>query len=104
MIAEAVHKEVLLLTGSAFAWRQWYNKSKQPEADSPQEHLEELCAAGMLPVLLPELFKAAGNECCLRQMRPGFTFLQMQFGAHPFVLENSKAIDPHCFITCFCYN
>lgn len=105
MKTDATQKEILLVTNNSFAQRQWCNAEPADKNSTPQEQMEELCANGMIYEILPELFKAPeDHKLYLWQMRPGFSFLQLQYGEFPLALENSASIDPHNSLAYMCYN
>lgn len=105
METDAVQKEILLVTNNSFAQRQWCGIELADKNNTPQEQMEEICANGMICEILPELFEAPVNHTLyLWQMRPGFSFLQLQYGEFPLALENRASVDPHNFLTHQCYN
>ena len=100
MKTDATQKEILLVTNNSFAQRQWCNNTEPAYKNtSPQEQMEEVCANGLIYEILPELFKVPANhKLYLWQMRPGFSFLQLQYGEFPLALENRFSVDPHNFL------
>ena len=106
MNTNSTQREILLVTNNDFSQRQWCNKEMMKDANlTSQEQMEEVCANGLIYEILPELFKAPENKkLYLWQMRPGFSFLQLQYGEFPLAIDKSASIDPHNSLSYQCYN
>jgi hypothetical protein len=106
MKTSASQKEILLVINNSFAQREWCSmESVNDKTLSAQERMEEACANGLIYELLPEIFEAPDNKkLYLWQMRPGFSFLQLDYGEFPLAVEKRTSIDPHNSLTCMCYN
>jgi len=105
MKTNSMQKEILLVTNNSFAQREWCQVESDDKNLTPQEQMEEICANGAIHDILPEVFKAPANEkLYLWQMRPGFSFLQLQYGEFPLALENYTSIDPHNSLPFMCNN
>ena len=106
MTTNATQKEILLVTNNSFAQRQWCNKEIYNDKNmTSQEQMEEVCANGLIYEILPEMFKAPENKkLYLWQMRPGFSFIRLEYGEFPLAIQKSSSIDPHDFLSCRCYN
>jgi len=102
----STQREILLVTNNSFAQRQWCNiETNHDKSFSAQEQMEEVCANGMIYEILPEIFKAPENKkLYLWQMRPGFSFLQLEYGEFPLATEKATSIDPHNSLFCMNYN
>ncbi len=96
----STQKEVLLITNSSFAQRQWCNNEEQINANhTPEENLEEACANGMIQDLLPEVFKVNKDaKLYLWQIHPGFSFLQLELGEMPVAFQKKYSLNPHEFL------
>lgn len=101
-----IQKEILLVTTNSFAQREWcskeiYNYDKM----TAQEQMEEVCANGLIYEILPEVFEAPESaKLYLWMMQPGFSFIQLQYGASPFAIKKSASLNPHEWLSCSCYN
>jgi hypothetical protein len=101
----STQREILLVTNNSFAQRQWCSKEPDYKNFSAQEQMEEVCANGLIYEILPEIFKAPENKkLYLWQMRPGFSFLQLEYGEFPLATERATSIDPHNSLFCMNYN
>ena len=102
----STQQEILLVTNNSFAQRQWCSKEKDSNITmTPQEQMEEACACGLIYEILPEVFSAPENKkLYLWQMRPGFSFIQLEYGEFPLTTEKSTSIDPHNSLACMCNN
>ena len=93
------------MTDTSFAQRPWCEKESDNKNLTQQEKMEEACANGLMRELLPELFEEAENKkLYLWQMRPGFSFLQLELGEFPLAFEKELSIDPHNFLPTTWYN
>ena len=106
MKTNSTQREILLVTNNSFAQRQWCNKeNNRAGASTPQEQMEEACANGLIYELLPEIFEAPENKkMYLWQMRPGFSFLQLEYGEFPLETEKAASANPHNFFSFVNYN
>ena len=105
MKTNSTQQEVLLMTNTSFAQRQWCEKEHEHKNLTTQEQVEEACANGLIQELLPEVFETPGNKkVYLWQMRPGFSFLQLELGEYPLAFEKERSIDPHNFLPATWYN
>ena len=105
MKTDSTQREILLVTNNSFAQRQWCNKANNDSASTPQEQMEEACANGLMYELLPEIFEAPENKkLYLWQMRPGFSFLQLEYGEFPLETEKAASANPHNFLSLVNYN
>ena len=106
METNAAQKEILLVINNSFAERQWCNKEMNNDKNmTSQEQLEEVCASGLIYEILPEVFKTSGNKkLYLWQMRPGFSFIRLEYGEFPLAIQKPFSIDPHDSLSCMFYN
>jgi hypothetical protein len=102
MANNSTQQEVLLITGSGFASRQYAEKDSNEHNNnlSPQEKLREACWNGMLKDMLPEIFFMAGPHAklFLWQMREAHHLLAMQMAEEPVEIDYHNSIDPYCFM------
>ncbi len=98
----STQQEVLLITESGFASRQYAEKDNSEYNNnlSQQERLREACWNGMLKDMLPELFLMSGQEhkLFLWQMREAHHVLAMQMAEEPVEVDYYSSIDPYCFM------
>ncbi len=101
MDTKSTQQEILLLTGTRFSGRQWYqDMNPSPDKLSGKERLEEACWNGMLQEMLPEISEksADGKNLPLRQIREGESFLELELGESPEINEEDYSIDPKKFL------
>jgi hypothetical protein len=101
MSQKSTQQEVLLVTGSRFASRQ-YNEKDNAESQqnlSQEEKLKEACWNGMLKEMLPELFFMTWKtKLFLWQMREAQHFLALEMAEAPVEIDYYASIDPYCFM------
>lgn len=102
----SAQNEILLITNNFFAQKQWCSTEINSNKNlTSQEQMEEICANGLIYEILPELFKTAGNKkLYLWQMRPAFSFLQLEYGEVPFAIDKETSVDPHNSLSFVCFN
>lgn len=105
MKTNSTQQEILLMTNTSFAQRQWCKKDIDEESKNltPEENMEEVCANGLLRELLPEAF-SNNHKMYLWQMHPGFSFLQLELGEFPLVVEKESSLNPHNFLPTLYYS
>ena len=106
MKTNSTQREILLITNNSFAQREWCSREiNHDKSMTSQEQMEEVCANGLIYEILPEIFKTPKNKkLFLWQMRPAFSFVQLQYGEFPLAIEKSTSIDPHDSLAYACYN
>ena len=105
MKTNTTQQEILLMTNTSFAQRQWCEKENERKGLTPKEQFEEACTNGVMQELLPEVFKSPGSKrLYLWQMKPGFYFIQLEVGEFPLQQEKESSIDPHNFLHAAWYN
>ena len=102
MKKKSTQQEILLMTGTRFAARE-YSERTDPNSQqslSPVEKLEEACWNGMLPELLPEICVQPDkkNKMYLWKITEGASFLEIDLGETQEVKENFYSIDPYTFL------
>ena len=102
MAHHSTQQEVLLVTGSGFASRQYCEKdgSDNGRQLSQHEKLKEACWNGLLKDLLPELFYMSNPEAklFLWQMRECQHVLALEMAEEPCEIDYHASIDPYCFM------
>lgn len=106
MKTDSTQREILLVTNNSFAQREGCSTGISENKNlTSQEQMEEICANGLIYDILPEIFEAPKDKkLFLWQMRPGFSFLQLQYGEFPLAIEKSTSIDPHDSLAYMNYN
>jgi hypothetical protein len=106
MKQQSTQQEVLLITNSSFAHRQWCKKEDDENINtSPEENIEEACVNGLMKELLPEVFQPTKDaKMFLWQMHPGFSFVQLELGELPIAIQKEYSLDPHSFLPAIKYN
>lgn len=98
----STQQEVLLITGTGFASRQYSEKDNSENSNnlSQEEKLREACWNGMLKEMLPEIFLMAGSDArlFLWQMREAHHLLALQMAEAPVEVDYYNSIDPYCFM------
>ena len=101
MAQNSTQQEVLLVTGSGFANRQYLEKDSAENSKnlSQEERLKEACWNGMLKDMLPELFFMTRNaKLFLWQMREAQHFLALEMAEEPVDIDYHASIDQYCFM------
>ena len=95
-------QEILLCTGTSFSLQEFSETSDGINYNhlSEKEKLEVACWNGMLPVMLPEIFKphAADKKLYLWEIREGSSFIELEMGEIHLELEKQHSIDPYSFM------
>jgi hypothetical protein len=96
-------QEVLIITGTEFARREYQKKDASETAKNPSENerLKDDCWNGMLNDMLPEAFALAdpNAEMYIFQMREEKHFLLLEMGESPLEIDPFYSIDPYNFMT-----
>ncbi len=105
MKTNSTQQEILLITKSSVAQKQWCKKEfdNGNKNLTPEEYIEEACANGLVQELLPEVFNN-NHKMYLWQMHPGFSFLQLELGEFPLTIQKEFSLDPHNFFSTIHYN
>jgi len=88
--------EVLLLTNTKFSKKEYVERSEHPLKPNPQHNkLADACWNGLVPVILPELFKDTSDKNVMMwQLEEGGQFLYMQIGQQPLIPEPHFGLHP----------
>ena len=102
MTNNSTQQEVLLITGTGFASRQYSERDSNENAKnlSHEEKLREACWNGMLKDMLPEVFLMSGPDAklFLWQMREAHHLLALQMAEQLVEVDYYNSIDPYCFM------
>ena|SRR5450755_3928151 len=94
-------QEVLLITDTQFAHRQWAEIDSFGSANlSAREKLEKACWDGLIKDLIPELdiTLQTDKKLWLWQIHKTHSFLALDFYEYPGSKENETSIDPNLFM------
>ena len=104
MKTNSTQQEILLMTNTTFAQREWCRKDLyEGKGDlSEAEQLEEACWNGLVSEIFPELT----FEKTLQLWILGYAdfFIHLQLGESPDMDENTFSIDPYYFLNSDWYN
>ena len=102
MKTKTFNQEILLMTNTTFARREWCEKSQNNGRDpSAIDQLEEACWNGMLESLLPGIMErtASGRRLFLWQVVPYNSFLKIELCESPFYGQIEVSINPYLFLS-----
>ena len=101
-------QEVIIVSGSRFANREYCEKNPQVNGQTPERNasLKEACWNGQLKDLLPEIFLhfTSDTKLFLWQMRECKNVVTMELAERPVELDFTTSIDPYCFMELQEYN
>ena len=101
MKTKTFNQEILLLTNTTFARREWCVKNENKSgAASAIDQLEEACLSGMLEDLLPGIMErtASGRRLFLWHVIPYNSFLEIELCESPFHGDIELSINPYLFL------
>ena len=102
MEKNSTQQEILLVTGTSFSSREFCETSDGLNYNhlSEKEKLEVACWNGLLPVMLPEIFKnhAAHKKLYLWEIRETSSFIELEMGEKYLEFEKEFSIDPYSFL------
>lgn len=104
----STQQEVLLMTGTGFASRQ-YSERDTPDNSKNlpgNEKLQDACWNGLLKEMLPEifLFSDPAAKLYLWQVREANRFFALEMSEHPTEINKYFSIDPYRFMAVQEYN
>lgn len=99
----ATQQEVLLMTATGFASRQYSEKDSTGYSNMQPaiEILKEACWNGLIKEMLPELFqvnKDIAGTLFLWQVREANQFVALEMGEYPTGVDKYWSIDPYRFM------
>ena len=101
MKTDSTQQEILLVTGTTFAAREWSEKESSRESSlTEKEQLEAACWNGLLPEILPEVYFHTDHnkKLFLWQIKEGKSFIDLELGDFPEEMEKEFSIDPYSFM------
>ena len=102
MAQQSTQQEIILVSGSGFASRQYCERDGSENAKnlSQSEKFKEACWNGLLKDILPELFYMSGPDAKLYlwQMRECQHILALEMAERPGAIDFHASIDPYCFL------
>jgi hypothetical protein len=101
MKTKSIQQEILLLTGSHFATKEWAEKNVQEKSKlSAIEKLEDACWNGLLDEMLPGMIEktAKGKKLFLHNIRECESFLEIDLSESSIEIEGQHSIDPYYFV------
>ncbi len=107
MKTKSTQQEIMLLTGSSFAQKEWIEKNPETNKNlSKTDKLEDACWNGLLGDSLPELSvsQTDGKKMYLNQVLRGKKFLLLAFSADGEPTDHTLSIDPYAFYASLCLN
>jgi hypothetical protein len=108
METNSTYQEILLLTGTAFAARQYSEKDDfgNPNPLSAASQLQAACWNGSLSALLPEIVEtsAPGKQLFLWQVYETHSFLELELGEDQEEKDRYLSIDPYAFMSTEIFN
>lgn len=102
METRSTQQEILLITGTKFAEREWAEKLVEDKNKlSATEKLEDACWNGLLGEMLPELVQKTtdGKNLFLWNIRQCRSFLEIELSDASPVIERENSIDPYLFVS-----
>ena len=102
MKTQPTQQEILLITGTKFAAREWAEKITEDKNKlSATEQLEEACWNGMLDEMLPEIIQKTeeGKKLFLWHIRNCKSFLEIELSDSSPVVDKENSIDPYLFLS-----
>lgn len=102
MKINATQQEVLLMTNSSFASRQYSEKDSADNSKNlpGNEKLKEACWNGLLKEMIPEIFQLNDKDTklFLWQVREANHFFALEMSEHPTGVNKYLSIDPYRFM------
>lgn len=102
MATQSIQQEIILVTGSHFATRQYCERDVADShgKQSGEERFKDGCWNGLLKEILPEIFILSGNPpgLYLWQMREAQYILAMEMAEFPTQVDLHNSIDPYYFL------
>ena len=97
----ATQQEILLMTGTKFAAKEWAEKNVEDKNKlSGSEKLEDACWNGLLDEMLPEIVGKTidGKKLFLWHIRHCQSFLEIELSDESPLIEREFSIDPYFFV------
>lgn len=92
-------QEILLLTGTYFSSRHFFEKTSNGNHLTEKEQLEEACWNGLLKEMLPEICEQGNvNKLYMWQVWKTNSFIEIELAEVPEEKDNYYSIDPYSFL------
>ncbi|MEO6721341.1 MAG: hypothetical protein ABIN67_13305 [Ferruginibacter sp.] len=95
-------QEILIVTGTGFASRQYSERDEMDNSRSlsPNEKLQEACWNGQVQEMIPEIFYPTDHpvKLYLWQLKEASHFLSLELGECPSDIDSYLSIDPYLFL------
>jgi hypothetical protein len=95
-------QEILLVTGTSFSLREFTETSDGLNYNhlTEKEKLEVACWNGLLPEMLPEIFKqhSVNKKLYLWEIREASAFIELELGEKYIEFEKQFSLDPYSFL------
>ena len=108
MKSNSTQQEVLLMTGTRFASRQYSERDSSDNSKNlpGNEKLKDACWNGLLKEMLPEvfLFNDPATKLYLWQVREANQFFALEMSEYPTGINKFLSIDPYRFMSVQEYN
>lgn len=101
MEPNSTQQEILLVTGTSFSSREFCQTDGTIYHQlSEKEKLEVACWNGLLPVMLPEIFRqfSVNKKLYLWEIREASSFIELELGEQYMEFEKYFSIDPYSFL------
>ena len=102
MEKNSTQQEILLVTGTSFSLGEFCQTSDGLSYNhlTEKQKLEVACWNGLLPVMLPEIFKqhAENKKLYLWEIREAASFIELEMGEQYMEFEKEFSIDPYSFL------
>jgi hypothetical protein len=102
MAANYTQQEILLVTGTSFSCGKFHETSDGLSYNhlSEKEKLEVACWNGLLPAMLPEIFRqhSINKKLYLWEIREASSFIELELGEQYMEFEKEFSIDPYSFL------
>ncbi len=95
-------QEILLVTGTTFSLGEFCRTSDGLSYNhlTEKQKLEVACWNGLLPLMLPEIFKehTINKKLYLWEIREGSSFIELELGEQYMEFEKKFSLDPYAFM------
>ncbi|MEP6928007.1 MAG: hypothetical protein ABI834_10240 [Ginsengibacter sp.] len=102
METNSTQQEILLVTGTSFSAREFCATSDGLNYNhlTEKEKLEVACWNGLLPEMLPEIFRqhSVNKKLYLWEIREASSFIELELGERYIEFEKEFSIDPYSFL------
>ena len=109
MKTHSLQKEILVMTGTTFEQnnlRKINNKNDHVTFKKQKQRvLDQAYWNVLLPEILPEITgEKNGNSIYVSFIRKGHSFIQLEIGEEPLIIEREYSLDPYLLLSAQIYN